>query len=44
MDNGCDPRTAGGNNTITNGSEQEPLNRIVEIPTRTEGAQDAEFH
>lgn len=40
----CDPRTAGGNDTITNGHEQEPLDRMVQIPSRAEGAQDSEFH
>ena len=45
MDNkDCCPTTAGGNSTVTNGDEQEPLNRIVEIPTRIEGAQDSEMH
>lgn len=40
----CCPTTAGGNSTVTNGDEQEPLKRVVEISTRTEGAQDSEMH
>lgn len=40
----CPTTTAGGNSTITNGDEQQTLNRIPEIPSRVEGPQDAEFH
>lgn len=45
MDNeNCCPTTAGGNKTITNGNEQDVLDRVVQIPARAEGAQEAEFH
>lgn len=40
----CPTKTAGGNSTITNGDEQEPLNRVVQIATRDEGSQEAEYH
>ncbi|MFD3531987.1 hypothetical protein [Streptomyces sp. NPDC058664] len=44
MDN-CEPTTSGGNSTITNGNEQDTLDRCVtEVPRRAEGAQDADFH
>lgn len=41
----CPPLTDGGNSTLTNGDEQEPLDKCVMIPTRTvEGGQDGDFH
>lgn len=40
----CCPTTSGGNTTIVNGDEQEPLDRCVMIPVRTEGGQDQDFH
>jgi hypothetical protein len=41
----CEPTTTGGTTTIINGNEQDTLNRLVaEVPRRTEGAQDGEFH
>jgi hypothetical protein len=44
-DKHCEPLTSGGNSTLTNGDEQEPLNACVQIPARTvEGMQDADFH
>lgn len=43
MDN-CEPLTSGGNSTITNGDEQDALDKCVQIPSRTEGAQDGELH
>lgn len=45
MDNQhCQPTTSGGNSTITNGDEQQPLKDCVMIPARAEGAQDQDFH
>lgn len=43
MDN-CEPLTSGGNSNVTNGNEQEALDHCVQIPVRTEGAQDGELH
>jgi hypothetical protein len=43
MDN-CQPATQGGNSTITNGNEQDCRDACVQIPVRTEGAQDGELH
>lgn len=43
-DRHCAPLTSGGNNTLTNGNEQDPLNKCVVVPTRTEGGQDGQFH
>ncbi|MFC5799117.1 hypothetical protein [Streptomyces formicae] len=40
----CEPLTSGGDSTIANGDEQVPLDQCVQIPTRTEGAQDGEMH
>lgn len=37
--------TTGGNSTVVNGNEQEPLNRVVMVPSRTvQGMQDGDFH
>jgi hypothetical protein len=44
MDKDCEPLTSGGDSTIINGDEQQPLNDCVRIPTRAEGAQDQDFH
>lgn len=44
MDNDKCPTTAGGDSTITNGDEQQPLNDFVRIPARVEGGQDEDFH
>lgn len=43
MDN-CEPLTSGGNTTIINGNEQDVHDKCVQIPMRTEGAQDGELH
>jgi hypothetical protein len=40
----CAPVTTGGNSTLTNGNEQKPLDKCVQVSTRTEGMQDAQFH
>lgn len=44
MDNENCCLTTGGNSTLTNGNEQDTLNRVVMIPARIEGAQDGDFH
>lgn len=40
----CDPTGDGGNSTLTNQDEQLILDRVVQIPARTEGMQDSEAH
>lgn len=45
MDDNCEPRTSGGNDTLTNGNERDTLDKCVQVPTRTaEGMQDGDFH
>lgn len=38
------PVTTGGNSTVSNGNEQDALDTVVQVPVRTAGAQEGEFH